>query len=191
LIFVLLIAVDFGRLFFSHIQITNAAREGANYGITRPDDTSGIYARAAQEANVQTQQNGSAGAISVTTTCSPDSCNDARTNANQNVVTVTVSRTFALLTPLIGNIFSNLSVTATASSVALGEAGIPVTPPPCVSVPNVVGLSPAAANSAIIGVGLVPSGEDKPPSGGATVVSQNPAAGACVVASATVVHFEY
>jgi Flp pilus assembly protein TadG len=191
LILILLIAVDFGRLFFSYVQITNAAREGANYGITRPDDTSGITARVMQETNVQSQQNGSAGPINVATTCSPDSCSAARTSQTQNVVQVTVTRSFSFLTPVIGSFLGNVTLTASASSVAVGKAGVPVTPPPCVTVPNVVGLTPANASAAIIAAGLVPSGTDAPPNGGSSVLSQIPAAWACVSGSATVVSYRY
>ena len=34
----LLIAVDFGRLFFTYIQLNNTAREGAAYAAAQPDD---------------------------------------------------------------------------------------------------------------------------------------------------------
>src|SRR4051794_18751060 len=35
----MLIAVDFGRIFFTSIQLNNAVREAANYGATKPTDT--------------------------------------------------------------------------------------------------------------------------------------------------------
>ena len=50
-----LIAVDFGRVYFSYVQITNAAREGANFGSVSPTDNSGIQAKALQETNAQSQ----------------------------------------------------------------------------------------------------------------------------------------
>ena len=54
----LLMAVDFGRLFFTYIQVSNAAREAAAYGAAQPTDTVGMQARAVQEKNSQTQGEG-------------------------------------------------------------------------------------------------------------------------------------
>ena len=51
----LLMAVDFGRLFFTYVQVSNAAREAASYGATQPTDTDGMQARAVQEKNAQSQ----------------------------------------------------------------------------------------------------------------------------------------
>src|SRR5262245_51647344 len=47
-VFLLLMAIDFGRLFFSYVQVTNAAREGAAYAAAAPTDSVGIEARALQ-----------------------------------------------------------------------------------------------------------------------------------------------
>src|SRR5713226_5721761 len=41
--------LDLGRLFFAAIAITNAARDGARYGIEHPTDVSGIQARVQAE----------------------------------------------------------------------------------------------------------------------------------------------
>src|SRR5688572_22939646 len=51
----LVIAVNFGRLFFSYLQLSNAAREAAAYGATQPTDTVGMQARAEREKNAQAQ----------------------------------------------------------------------------------------------------------------------------------------
>ncbi len=50
LIWMLFGMLDFGRVYFSAITITNAARVGARYGIIYPDDTGGITAAAQAEA---------------------------------------------------------------------------------------------------------------------------------------------
>ena len=47
----LLTAVDFGRLFFTYIQVSNVAREAAAYGATQPTHSIGMQARAVQESN--------------------------------------------------------------------------------------------------------------------------------------------
>ena len=67
----LLIALDFGRLFFSYVSISNAAREGAAYAAGQPNDcggnpclaTSGIAKHASQETSSQ-NRGGGATAIS-------------------------------------------------------------------------------------------------------------------------------
>lgn len=47
LLFTLLIGItDFARLYFTYSSLSNAAREGARYGIINPYDTDGIMARA-------------------------------------------------------------------------------------------------------------------------------------------------
>ena len=38
LVLFVLIAIDFGRIYFSYVQISNAAREAANYGSLNPTD---------------------------------------------------------------------------------------------------------------------------------------------------------
>jgi Flp pilus assembly protein TadG len=194
---VLLVAIDFGRLFFSYVQITNAAREGAAYGISAPDDNAGINAVAQQETNVQSQSQGSAGTLTVTTTCAPEACATAKTSATRNVVTVTASQPFSFLTPVIGSVFGTMTLRSSASSVAIGQAGVPVTPPPCISVPNVTGLTapgtaPGGANATIIAAGLVPSAMDDLTTGTKNVAkNQLPVAGTCVAPGSTLVSYHY
>ena len=50
LLLILLGAVDLGRVFNASVAITNASREAARYGMSNLDDTTGIKARAIQEA---------------------------------------------------------------------------------------------------------------------------------------------
>ena len=47
LIFIVLGAIDFGRVLFSWIEVMNASREGTAYAIVNPTDTSGITLHAA------------------------------------------------------------------------------------------------------------------------------------------------
>lgn len=192
MILILLVAIDFGRLFFSYVQITNAAREGAAYGISSPNDSSGIDARARQETNVQSQSQGSAGAITVTTTCSPEACATAQTSATRNVVTVTVSQPFTFLTPVIGGVVGTLTLKSSASSVALGQAGVPITPPPCIPVPDVTGQAPTAANTTLIAAGLVPNGIGDLVTGTPNSArNQLPVGGTCVASGSTLVTYHY
>ena len=66
MLLMLLIAVDFGRLFFTFIEVNNAAREAANFaamhavdyqsgGLTSAQYHDAVVNAALQEANVQTQ----------------------------------------------------------------------------------------------------------------------------------------
>ena len=67
LLFLVVIAIDFGRLFFSYVQINNAAREAANYAASSPTDTGGHHRPRDREHNVQGQRG--EGSLTVTTTC--------------------------------------------------------------------------------------------------------------------------
>ena len=71
MLLILLVAIDFGRLFFTYVSVNNAAREAAAYAAMHARDTTfdqatyeaGVTAAAAQEANVQGQ--GGEGAFTV------------------------------------------------------------------------------------------------------------------------------
>ena len=67
LFLLLLIAVDFGRLFFTYIQVTNASREAAAYAVGQPTDTATMTTYAGRETDAQTQRG--QGAFTVTATC--------------------------------------------------------------------------------------------------------------------------
>jgi len=122
----LLVTVDFGRLFFTTIQLTNAAREGANYAATNPTDTVTIQARVLDEANVQAQ--GGQGAITVSTACANSfgttiACSAATlgTAASGNTIRVSAHESFSFLTLLINTFFGgSLPVESSASAVVLG-----------------------------------------------------------------------
>ena len=105
-------------------------------GSSHPEDTAGITTRAHQETNVQADSHGTTGAMSVSVACSPQDCSTASTSATQNVVTVTASEPFTFLTPIVSNIVSSVNLRSSASSVAIGQAGVAVTPAPCVNVPD-------------------------------------------------------
>jgi len=117
--------LDIGRVFFSWIEVNNAAREAAAYAGGNPTDTSGIAAHAYQEANVQGQ--GGEGAMTVTASCA----NPGRTaiacsgagggNGTGNTVTVSVSRPFSFVTPIIGNLLGNtVTIAGSATSSVYG-----------------------------------------------------------------------
>ena len=123
----LLMAIDFGRLFFTYVQVSNAAREAANYGAVQPTDTAGMQARAVQEKNTQTQGEGVLEPIAAacrnpagtSITCAAAA---GGTGAG-NILTVTVTQRFSFLTPLVTQFFGGpLPVSADASTAVLGSA---------------------------------------------------------------------
>jgi PKD repeat protein len=125
--FIMVICADFGRLFFSYIQLTNAAREGASYGSANPTDINGITGYAVQEANAQTQQGENP--LVVTTRCATASgaalaCASAAGGSGiGNTLTVTAHEEFDFLTPLISGFFADdFGMTASSTTVVFGLA---------------------------------------------------------------------
>jgi Flp pilus assembly protein TadG len=123
----LLMAVDFGRLFFTYIQVSNAAREAAAYGATQPTDTVGMQARAVQEKNSQTQGEGPLDPI--TTTCRNQAgtviaCTAAPGGAGSgNTLTVTVRQPFRFLTPVVNDFLGpNLGMTSSVTTAVFVSA---------------------------------------------------------------------
>lgn len=141
-LFLVVVAIDFGRIFFSYVQVNNAAREGAAYGAGTPTDSVGINASVQTEKNVQAQR-GEAPMV-VTSACAdsigtPMACTAATGGAGPgNTITVNVSRRFTFLTPLIDGFFgNNLQMTASATATVLGYApGSGASQPPGCSSPT-------------------------------------------------------
>lgn len=126
-LFLLLMAVDFGRLFFTYIQVSNAAREAAAYGATQPTDSIGMQARAVQEKNAQSQ--GEAPLDPLATSCTSPfgtamACSAAAGGSGAgNTLTVTASQSFRFLTPLITDFFGgNLKMSASATTAVFVSA---------------------------------------------------------------------
>lgn len=121
--------LDAGRLFFTWIAVSDAAREGAAYAAGNaagnPTDTSGISVRVNQEGNVQGQ--GGEGTTTITTTCT-DRYGYALTcasafggNGTGNTVKVAVQRPFSFVTPVIGAILGNsVNLAGSATSAVYG-----------------------------------------------------------------------
>jgi hypothetical protein len=145
-----LITVDFGRLFFSYVQLSNAAREGAAYAATQPTDVPGITSHATAETNAQGQ--GGEHPLTVTTACvdtagSSIACSVAADGGGGpgDTVTVNASEQFSFLTPWMDNVFGGgFRMNASASAVALGLA-------PDASATQPPGCAPPS--SAVISVG--------------------------------------
>lgn len=116
---ILLVAIDFGRAFFSYIAINNAARVGANYAAMHPNDT---YPNATYAAQVNTDAGNAFNGVCPLTTGTnfnpmfidgPDA--NATTRDLGDSARVGISCTFRPLTPVIGNIINNVRLQATAT----------------------------------------------------------------------------
>jgi PKD repeat protein len=139
----LLLAIDFGRVFFTYVEINNGAREAAAYAAANPTDLSGMLAKAQQETNVQGQAG--QGAVSISATCQSPSgaaidCGAASGGAGAgNTVTVTATEQFTFFTPFM-DVFFGSSLNVSASSTA----AVMVMAPGAGSAPGGCGTSPTA-----------------------------------------------
>jgi PKD repeat protein len=136
LVLMMLIAIDFGRIYFSYIQINNAAREGAKYAASAPSNTALITTAASRETNAQAQSGESALVLSPPVCKNAGgtviSCATATTGGSGpgNTVTVRVAESFSFLTPIINSFWgNNFQMTASATSTIYGfvasEGGTP------------------------------------------------------------------
>jgi PKD repeat protein/Flp pilus assembly protein TadG len=135
LLVLVLIAVDFGRVFFTTIQLANAVREAAHYGAQYPTDSAGMLAKANAERNGQSQagQQNTLTSSDMTTGCkdsvgTPIVCSDAAGGAGTgNTLTVSINVPFSFITPFIDTFFggSGLRMTQSATVAVLGLAADP------------------------------------------------------------------
>ena len=142
-LFFLLLAVDFGRLLFTYIQLSNTAREAAAYAAFNPTtDSTSLTTVALAESNVQAQLG--QGSILATSSCTDSAgssldCSLAQGGAGAgNRIKVDVGETFTFFTPLINGFWggSGLPVGASATAAVVVYApnggGLPGT---CSTVP--------------------------------------------------------
>ncbi len=133
MMFILLIVVDFGRLYQSWIQLNNAARVGANYAaMTAQTFTSGDP----QYQSLITKEMSGAGCQLATPLPSPTF---SPGTVLGGTASVSLNCAFTFVTPVIGNMFSptdKLSLGATAGfpirtgAVYNVPGSVPVVPPP-------------------------------------------------------------
>lgn len=125
----IVIAVDFGRAYFSHIQIMNGAREAAALGgaqLNGPTDVAMLRDRVLLEANEQDHA-GENASITVDVECQTPAgatidCGDAAEGSGVgNTVSVIVARDFSFMTPLAGAILGDsFKIRASATAPVLG-----------------------------------------------------------------------
>jgi Flp pilus assembly protein TadG len=200
----LLTSLDLGRLMYSQIAITNAAKEGAlvasQGGTFQSDSPCDAMTNTVMCGVVTEAKGGFVEVDQAKVDLQPAVCDDDApypSTGSPPDVTVSVEAPFHVLTPIIGAFVGSdptLSATAEAQCLAVPDvafAPIP-SPTPCpeATVPVVDGLdAPTAANNAITAVGLTPNGlpdVTTGPKGKAS--SQSPAAGACVSAGTSVTY---
>ena len=115
LMFILVIAIDFGRLFYLNIGIINGAREGAAYGADHPlSPTSEITTRVRQELGLAPADS----SVTVTRTCSL-TCASIPTISPPNTIKITASTTFSFLTPFINTFFGGALPMSAASTAVI------------------------------------------------------------------------
>jgi Flp pilus assembly protein TadG len=138
----LLIAVDFGRILFTYIQLINSARETAAYAAFNPNTLPAqLTTIASREANVQAQRGQST--ISATSSCTTSAgvtlaCSAAQGGAGAgNRITVNVSEKFTFFAPMINAFWAGglpVSASATAAVTVFASGGGPP-PSSCTTAP--------------------------------------------------------
>jgi hypothetical protein len=193
----LVMAVDFGRVFFGWVAVHNAARIGANEAARQApmwadggtDD--GYYDRIARDLealNCDADTNND-GSLDETDIAAPVFSNLVDTASPYEVgdrVTVTIECDFSFITPLAGLIVGDpLPISATSTFTVFGGTilGIPIAAEPPVAacslagtneVPDLVGMSVAAARVTWSEAGFSGAFSPAPgPDDGDTVLTQN------------------
>jgi Flp pilus assembly protein TadG len=154
LLFMMMGAIDLGRLFSAYVGVENAAREGAFYGAINPacdQPKTGCVDPGTVRWHVTNELSGLTGAT-VTVTCNGAPVSSACTELSTYKVSVTYP--FSLLTPLVSTIVGNtLNLDASATSVVLnaptGPVATPSLPPASPTIATTLSASAVAIGSAV------------------------------------------
>ncbi len=214
LVLFLLLAIDFGRVFFGTVALTNAARIGANEVAFNPQawvapgnaSLKALYRQqVVNDMNaIGCQPVGKAARTAWTTADVPDptfrnAIGTADAHEFGDFAVVTLRCEFSFLTPLVGLIVSNPLPVGTKAEFPIKAGEIPgavaAAQPPaagCINkiVPNLVGLTVSGARLAWTNAGF--TGAFTPATGSDTenvlaqITSPSSSPGACLAASATV-----
>lgn len=113
LLIILAGVLDIGRLYFSYVAVTDAASEGVAYAATHPTNESLILARARDASNITADQSEIV-----------FQCPTCPTVGSGDTVTVTVTYSFTLATPIVNAIVPGgvVPLRAVASEAVLGGA---------------------------------------------------------------------
>ncbi len=175
LVLLVMLALDFGRVFFGWVGLNNAARIAANAAAANPTAWDGGAADLMLQAQYRQQTTNDLQPINCDapahtgrwltsdipdpTFTNVDPSGTSSPYENGDHVSVTLSCRFYFLTPLVGNLLGNpLVIRATAEFPVRGAEidGIPVTGGGCggASVPNLVGSTVAQARVLWSGAGF-------------------------------------
>ena len=133
-------ALDLGRMFYSQITITNAAREGAYEAAYSPTSfTPNASCNAADNRIMCRVLNEAKGSfVSVNKADVSVACSNTCAKGIGSTVTVTVLGRFSLLTPLMAPFFggNNVTLTSTASAQIITDPPIAVAAPTATPTPT-------------------------------------------------------
>ncbi len=188
LLLILLVVIDFSRLFLGWINLQNAARIAANYAASNP--TASFGPGSDYQSTVLSDTSGID--CTIPTVAGPTFA--PNTNVGSSA-TVQLTCAFTPFTPVVGSIFGgmiNVGANAVFPVRSGTISGVPVPPVvPCTTpnlqVPSLVGLTVQAARNAWAGAGF--SGPFTPSAGhnNQTVIGQVPTAGSCVAPTHAIV----
>jgi TadE-like protein len=133
MLFLMAIAIDFGRLFYAYVAVENAAKEGALYGsrnplcvdnsVTCPDP---INVRWHVENEASNLQAGGASALVSQVTCKAPNGNlrqPINDCVNGDTYSVAVSYDFKLITPILSSVLgSGMTLAKTSQAKVIGDA---------------------------------------------------------------------
>ena len=125
LLILLLIAIDFGRLFSSWVTLNNAARVAANYAASDPTPDDGFGATSEYAAQVNAEGFGSLSPTCATAGVPPPVFTDTTVDANVTTTnlgdeaTVSISCSFRVMTPVISAIVGNNLAMSASSTFAI------------------------------------------------------------------------
>ena len=173
LILLLLMAIDFGRVFLGWISLNNAARVGANYAALHPHG----WDAGSGPPEYDTLMADNLGAINCTP--NPDPAADpvfGPTKEPGELVRVDLNCDFTVLTPVIGSVLGGTISASSSASFPISSGCLaacptgPPAPPPgtppdnCRTAPDVTDMSVAGARAAWVSAGFLES-EFVPPAG--------------------------
>jgi hypothetical protein len=178
LILLLLMTVDFGRVFLGWVSLNNAARVGANYAAAHPNAS---WVPGSDYQVLMTENLGG-----VNCTLNPSPVNPPVFGPSKDpgqLARVNLTCDFKVLTPFISNFFSNGIVKVSSTSafpitngcLANCPTGPPATSPPapadnCRTVPDVTGLSVDGARAAWVAAGFLAANFNAAPGSGTRTV---------------------
>jgi Flp pilus assembly protein TadG len=125
LLLLLVVAIDFGRLFATFVAVNNAAREGAAFAglhptqVTSADnaDPENVTYRARQEVENPSDTRFTAVTVAAPT-CNPAPCPTVLGTGGGKTIRVSVSTNFTFFTPMVTAIFgSSIQLSASATAI--------------------------------------------------------------------------